>query len=428
MQDLLQKIVLDSGFTVCFRPLKHSSTVAVGLFHRNGSLVESDKEEGYFHFLEHMLFKDSETRNAHEIAREIERVGGILNGSTSQEYTEYYVVCGKESTELALDILSDMVFRPKLLEKDIELEKGVVIEEMQSYEDDPDEFVTDFYFRNFYKGSAYGKDIIGNRESVTQINRKKLRTFYEKHYTYDNFVLAVSGNISLPKLLELVNKFFPKAFQKLPKISILKSNKNLSKPKWHLTKNWERRKTQQFNLLLGVPGKPRVFDEVTKLQTISTILGNGMSSRLFQSIREKEGLCYSIFSFPTFFRKTGLFSISCATSNDKAIKCVSLILREIEKVQKHGFTSKELEDAKSNQLGSMALMYERPESRMNQAGLQEVYYNRFFTEKERSKALKALTLEELNESVKSLFEEGKFQLSCVGNLTESQFQKLPGSL
>ncbi|TGK83916.1 insulinase family protein [Leptospira montravelensis] len=416
-----KRTVLPNGLTVLFQPMKHASSMGVGVFLKQGSLAETNSEHGYFHFLEHMLFKDTKTRTSKEIAESIERVGGILNGSTGREYTQYYVVAIKNQAELAFEILSDMLFRPLFRKEDIQTEKGVIMEEMRSYEDAPDDFVYDYYFRNIFGKSPYGRDIIGTKKSVTGVSEKSIRTFFEKHYFPKNMVISVSGNFTWEKILDLTNKYFsfenPKG--KNPTELIIPA------PKKSYSKHLERRKIEQFHIMLGVNGNKRDYRTVTVSQLISTILGGGMASRLFQNIREKEGLCYSIYSFPSYYKTTGLFSISSATSKEKAARCVELILKELESISKNGFSKSELADAKSNQMGSIAIGYELPENRMNNIGLQEIYYGKYFSLEDRMKSIKSVTLEEINESAKQLFDLKKVHLSCVGDMSESQFSKIP---
>jgi predicted Zn-dependent peptidase len=422
--DEFKRIVLSNGLTILFQPMKHAASMAVGLFVKEGSLAETNTELGYFHFLEHMLFKDSETRTSKEIASEIERVGGVLNGSTSREYTQYYVVAIKDKAELAFDILSDMIFRPKFREEDIRIEKGVVIEEMRSYEDAPDDFVYDFYFRNIFGKSPYGRDIIGTKESINAITQKSIRKFYEKHYFPANMVLSVSGNLKWEEVIGLAKKYF---FFKNPPGKASKPV-IIPPPKKNFTKHLQRRKIEQFNVMLGANGVPRDFLSVTIIQLLSTILGGGMASRLFQNIREKEGLCYSIYCFPSFYKTTGLFSISVATSREKVNQCIGLILDELKAIRKDGFTAKELEDAKTNQLGGMAIGYELPENRMNNIGLQEIYFGKYYPLKDRMAALKSVTLTQLNEMASSLFSLPELHLSCVGDMKDSDFYKIPTNL
>jgi predicted Zn-dependent peptidase len=418
------KTILPNGITLLFQPMKNAASMGVGVFLKQGSLAETNSELGYFHFLEHMLFKDTEHRTARAIAEEVERVGGILNGSTSREYTQYYVVAIKDKAELAFDILSDMLYRPLFRKEDILTEKGVVIEEMRSYEDAPDDFVYDFYFRNIFGKSPYGRDIIGTKDSVNGVTRDKIQKFYQKHYFPKNMVISVSGNFSWREILALTNKYFS-----FPNpIDRVVTETTIPAPKKNYTKHLARRKIEQFNLMLGANGHKRDYKTVTTTQLLSTILGGGMASRLFQNIREKEGLCYSIYSFPSYYKTTGLFSISCATSKEKADKCVSLILRELESIVKKGFTKKELEDAISNQLGGMAIGYELPENRMNNIGLQEIYYHKYFSLEERMKAIRSVTLDELNALARDTFAIDRFHLSCVGDMTETQFSKIPTSL
>jgi predicted Zn-dependent peptidase len=415
---LITKHKLQNGITCLFHKSIGSASVSIGLWVKIGSRDENNLERGYTHFLEHMVFKGTEKRTAKELALEIERVGGYMNAATTREYTYFYITIMKSKLELGLDILSDMVFHPLLKEHDIQNESSVILEELKSYEDDPDELLHDFYYKKFMKGSTLGLEIIGNRKSISSVTSESITSYYNKYYTPERMILSIAGDYEFEQISELVERYysgFQKKFNPTPK------DKKITKvkEKYHIKK-----KLEQVNFVLGTDGFGKEIYTNAKIGLFNIIWGSGMASRLFQSIREDKGLCYSINSYSSSYRDSGIFTISCGTSQDKFSYCLQSIYDEIKKLLDSGITDQELDDAKNNHKGSMAISYELPESKMNDMALQEIYFGKFYTLEDRMNILDSISKEELESLIQKLYSDQKLHLSAIGHFSKDEFSKI----
>jgi len=477
--EVLHKKVYPNGFTLLFQPVTHVASVSCGLYLKKGSVDELENEAGYFHFVEHMLFKGTKTRTSKDIVESVERVGGIINAVTSREYTSYYISLIRDEMKLALDILADMIQEPLFKTSDINLERSVIIEEIKSYEDSPEDYLYDSYYESYFGNSSIGKNIAGTIASVNSVNRERLFRFYKKHYYPSNLILSVSGNTSLKELEPMVETFFLEGFEKnqisKPDNNNIKTNqlnsakskssinKKLNKPKSKdfleaksavskgllnhssdiqnsltsdesipITKNFGKilikRKIEQVNFYLGAEGFARTDGNTPSLILASNILGGGMSSRLFQEVREKLGLCYSIQCFPSSYKNIGMTSIFCATSPNKTNLAVDVILKEIDKILKKGFKKDELEHSRSNLIGSLAMGYEMSESRMNNIAIQEIYYGRFFSLLDRIQIFSKIDLDTMNEVFRKAFQLERYHISAIGDLRNKDFEALPNAI
>lgn len=409
---------MENGLDVLFKPQPGAASVSVGLWVKIGSRHESSSERGYTHFLEHMLFKGTKKRTARQIAEEIERVGGYVNAATTREYTYFYTTSSQSDLELCLDILSDMVFASTITKKETELEASVILEEMKGYEDSPDDYIFDFYYRNLLQKNSLGLDIIGNRDSILKANSEKIKKYYSKYYTPDRMILCIVGDFQEKEIISLTNKYF-KNFQKTGN-----KNPDLGQIQFSYDKFLETKKLEQVNLLMGLSGIQKDVEDAVKMSLFNHLFGGGMSSRLFQNIREDKGLCYTIYSYSSSYVDSGVFSVYCGCAKDKFLYCTDSILDEIRKMKQKGVTKKELEDAKSNQKGNLAISYEVPESQMLDISLQEIYFNRYYTVKDRMKMLDKVTLDEINAFVDRLLSSNKIHLSVLGNIKNSDMQKI----
>jgi predicted Zn-dependent peptidase len=390
----------------------------MGLWIKIGSRHETDLERGYTHFLEHMLFKGTQKRTSRELAEEIERVGGFMNAATSREYTYFYTIVMKSELSLGLDLLSDMIIHSKLSDDDTKSESSVILEEMKSYEDNPEEFLGDYYYKNIFPDSTIGLDIIGNKESISSATSLKIKKYYEKYYTPGRMILAVVGDFEKEYVLDLVNKYF-QDFQKenSPTPAILPVIKSFSN-------NLEKRKLEQINFILGAEGFSKEIESGVKLNLLNALFGQNTSSRLFQKIREEKGLCYSISTYASSYTDLGIFSISCGTSHDKFLYCVESIMNEVKELKKNGITRKELLDAKANQKGSMAIGYELPENKMIDIAMQEFFYGRYYSFEDRYELIGEVTLDQMNELIQKIFSPSQMHLSAIGNLKQKEFKAI----
>ncbi|HRG45172.1 MAG TPA: pitrilysin family protein [Leptospiraceae bacterium] len=414
----LNKSKLSNGLTVLFQPVPNATSVAIGLWVKIGSRYENESEKGYTHFLEHMLFKGTDKRTAKKQAEDIERVGGFFNAVTSREYTYYYVTVASSELELGLDILSDMVFHPLLKQEDIKNESNVILEELKSYEDSPDDYVYDQYFKNIFKNHPLGQDIIGSRESVAAATSESIQAYYKKHYIPGRMVLAVAGDFPDDQVQKLSEKFFSMRVDR--PLAALK-NEPVEKS---FSVHFIKRNLEQVNFLLGAEGFARDFKTAVRLNVISNIFGGGMSSRLFQKIREDKGLCYSISSFPSSYLDTGIMNINCGTSKDKLLHAVDSILEEIRLLKKDGFTEDELVFSKGNQKGGLAIGYEIPENRMTDIAMQELYFGNFYGYQDRLDELFSVSLDEINELVQKIFAVDQMHFTGIGNISKADIKKI----
>ncbi|MBM9500201.1 insulinase family protein [Leptospira sp. 201903071] len=413
--------VLPGGITVLFQKAPHTVSVSAGVFVRVGSRHESPKNAGYCHFLEHMLFKDTEKRTAKEQAEDIERVGGFTNAATSREYTYFHVTVAGKHLDLGLELLSEMIYEPLLKQSDIENEAGVILEELQGYEDSPEDYIHDFYYQNFFPKNPLGRDIIGTRESISKVSHKSLLEFYDTNYHTENMFLSISGNFEPEEIFAVAGKHFSKTRKKKQEGNGL----ILPKKKWGYFP--KKKKLEQVYFILGGEGFQREFHNASKASLFTHILGGGTSSRLFQKVREEKGLCYQITAYPSSYADVGINSIVCSTSKDKFITCMETISDELKSILDHGITEKELRDAQTNHEGTLSISYEQTESRMNTIALMELYYGRNYTFEERVKEIYSITLDDLNLFAKSVFGVPKLHLSALGNLGAKE-EKAVGKL
>ncbi len=407
---------LNNSLKILYQKIPNATSLSVGLWVKMGSRYETASELGYTHFVEHMLFKGTKKRTAKKQAEEIERVGGYFNAVTSREYTNFFITASKDDLKLSLDILSDMVFDPLLDKNDISSESKVILEEMKSYIDSPDEFVYDQYFKNIFSGKSLGLDIIGTKESVETANEKSLRTFYEKHYTPNRMILSLAGDYSIEEVKELAEKYFSK------KRKNSEFPTNHSEIKKTYNKFFTKKKLEQVSFLLGAEGLPRDFKSAVRLGALSGIFGGGISSRLFQKIREEKAYCYNISAFPSSYFGTGIFTISCSTSKSTFKAALKSIIDEVIHLKEKGITEKELEFIKSNQKGNLSISYENVDARMNDIAYQEMYFGNFYTYEDRIKELYSITKKELNELIGKIYSVENLHLTGIGDFSQKEIQ------
>ncbi len=419
---MIEKKTLQNKSTLLYQNSPGSLSVSVGLWVRVGSRHELDTERGYTHFLEHMVFKGTTNRSARQIATEIERVGGFMNAATSREFTYFYITVMKSELELAIDLLTDMVCRPLLSEEDIANEKRVVLEEMKGYEDDPEEFLHDFYYKNFMPHSSLGYDIIGNKKSISKVNEEKIRKYYNKYYIPSNLILSVSGDFDSNHVLQLSEKY----------LGVFEKNGEIPNFQKCTEKNYdkflEKRNLEQVSFVIGMDGFSKDIKSAVRMSLFNIIFGSTMSSRLFQGIREEKGLCYSISSYSSSYFDSGIFSIDCSTSKKNFSLAIKEIFKEIQKILKEGISELELKDAKSNQKGSMSISYEQPDNKMTDIAIQELYYQKYLSIEDRMKLVDEVTIKEINELTQFLFHRDTFHISAIGHLKEKDFHSIPHSL
>ena len=406
----IQKTALPNGLVVISEQMPHVRSVSVGMWVRTGSRREPAELNGISHFIEHMVFKGTERRTAEEIARAVDSVGGLLDAFTAKEMICFNTKVLDEHLAVALDVLSDLVLRPLFAEEDIEKEKSVVLEEIKMDQDNPDTLVHEIFTQNFWRGHGLGKPILGTRETVAGFSRAAVRDCYGRWYAPNNMVITAAGHLEHARLLELVEKEFG---------GLRRGEDGVADaaPATHARiTTRSKRDLEQVHICLGVPSFPLAHEKRYAGAVLNTILGGGMSSRLFQNIRERQGLAYAVFSEINPYRDTGLHSIYAGTALAKAGHVVRLVVDELRKLKEEPVGEEELRRGKDHLKGSLLLSLESTMSRMSNLARQEIYFGRFFSTDEIIAQIEAVTAEQLQQIARDLFRQERIAVTVLGNL------------
>lgn len=366
----VEKRVLANGLTVLAQQVPATYSVVLGVWVRVGSRDEEPRVAGISHFIEHMVFKGTKNRTAYEIALALERVGGSLEAHTTKEYTCFYTRVLREHLDLALDVISDLVLRATFEAEQIALEQGVVIEEINNVFDTPDDWIFEILADKVYGDHPLSKPILGSRQSVSAIDQSDLRAFTSKHYVGGNVVISVAGDIEAESLLDKIEKTFP-----FKPGDVVHANRDVPPTRELVHFQVDDKLTQQY-LVLARATMSYQNDERYALLLTSTLLGGGMSSRLFQSVREKAGLCYAVNSVSEFARDTGMAGTFLAVSPENTKAALELVWLEYDKLCREGISQRELEDTRDQLKGSMLLGMENVAARMSRMAKNEMYYGR----------------------------------------------------
>ena len=366
----VEKRVLPNGLTVLAQQVPATYSVVLGVWVRVGSRDEMSRVAGISHFVEHMVFKGTENRSAYELALALERVGGSLEAHTTKEYTCFYTRVLREHLDLALDVISDLVLRATYEPEQIELEQGVVIEEINNVFDTPDDWIFEILADRVYGPHPLAKPILGTRDSVLGIDQTDLRVFTGKHYVGGNVVISIAGDIEVDSVLGKIEATFP-----FPPGEFQHANHSIEATRELVHFQEDDKLTQQY-VVLGSATMSYQNDERYALLLAATILGGGMSSRLFQSVRENAGLCYAVNSLSEFARDTGMAGTFLAVSPENTKAALDLVWQEYDKLCSEGISQRELEDTRDQLKGSMLLGMENVAARMSRMAKNEMYYGR----------------------------------------------------
>ncbi len=406
---------LDNGLTVLHEKLEGVASVSVGLWIKSGSRDETGPEHGYAHFIEHMLFKGTTDHDAREIARMIDRVGGQHNAATNREYTCYYINVVSDYLDLAIGLLAEMYYSSLFSPEDLAKEKHVIMEEISMYEDNPDEYVQDIFMECMYGDHPLGRSILGTAESISSAGRDDLLGYYDRNYCNPHALIAVAGSVTGDMVRKSVETHFGRARGGQAPVRPV-SDAPRRKPGRHVHRDLE-----QVHFCLGTEGIRRADEDRWPQYVMSTILGGNMSSRLFQNIREKEGIAYSIYSFHSSHCDSGIYGIYCATSPEKYRRALELILRECRALVRNGVTHEELQDAKDFIKGNLALNLESVEVRMGQLAKNELSFNRHYTYEDMTAQINAVCMDDFNRICSRIFRDVRLSLVSVGAVEDGIF-------
>jgi len=406
----IQREVLPNGLVVITEAMEHVRSASIGMWIRTGSRQEPAELNGISHFIEHMLFKGTERRSAEEIAQSMDRVGGMLDAFTTKEMISFNAKVLDEHLPVAIEVISDLVLRPRFDQQDITKEKSVVLEEIKMEQDNPEYLVYEIFTQNFWREHPLGKPILGTRDSVNRFEREALVGCFRSWYAPDNMLITAAGHLDHRKVVELVAAEY----------SMLRPSGNgasLIPPRSHAkltTRN--KRELGQVHICLGVPALPAADDRRYALAILNNLLGGGMSSRLFQNIREKQGLAYTVFSDLSPYRDAGMFSVYAGTSRENARQVVKMVMAEFRRMKEELVSEDELRRAKDYLKGSMLLSLEYTGARMSNLARQELYFGRFITLDEIGEAVERVTPDDLQQLARLLFIPDRIAVTVLGNL------------
>lgn len=403
-------ITLDNGLRIVGERMSGIHTVAVGVFVRTGAVNESAEENGYSHFVEHMVFKGTKEKDAAALADEMDRLGGATNAFTSKESTCFYTKVMDEHLERGIELLADLVLHPDFPAEDLEREKGVVIEEIAMCEDSPEDLVHEVLNDAQYEGHPLGQPILGTEELIRGITREKLFAFMKKHYTPQNAVISVAGNYDWDDLVRLLDKHFG-AWQGEGVTMPMPEAKTLSN---HLVR---KKDTEQVQICVGYPAFKGNSPESYAQLILTTLFGGAMSSRLFQSIREKHGLAYSVYSYVNVYSGVGGMELYAGTSPETAQQVTDLMAQEVRKLIRDGVTEDEFEKARESARISFVMGQESSASRMRGNGNVMLLYNRTRSNEEIMEKLVQVTLEDVNAVARHIF-CAPFCTAVVGDMEQ----------
>jgi predicted Zn-dependent peptidase len=401
-----QKTTLPNGVRVITEAIPHVRSLSLGFWIETGSRDESPAKNGISHFIEHMVFKGTKKRTIKEIAQSIESVGGYLNAFTSKEHTCYYARVLDEHLELATDVLSDIVLSPTFPDKELAKEKNVVLEELKQAEDDPDDIIHDYFEKAIFKSHPLGMPVIGTKESISSFLRKDLIQYKSEQYTADNLVVAAAGNISHESVVDLAKRYLKNIPSTAKKQKTKISDSVIQKPHYVLSEYYKP--IQQAHICLGTIGCSVNSEKRFPLQVLNTLLGDGMSSRLFQNIREKYGFAYAVYSFNNMMQETGSAGVYIGTDDAHVQRCIDLVWKELKAVRRQGITKQELERTKAQLKGSLMLGMENIPNRMIRLGSSELYFGELITLDAIIAKIDAVAKDEVQELAEELFIEDRF--------------------
>ena len=407
----IRKTNLPNGLLVLTERMPHLRSVSMGVWIDSGSRDETPERNGISHFIEHMVFKGTTTRSASQFAREVDAIGGNLDAFTGKETVCFNIKVLDENITPALDLLSDLVLHPTFDPTDLAREQGVILEEIKMDEDNPDYLVHELFTQKFWKGDALGRPILGTAKTVSSFNQAIVLDEYTQRFTPANMVFTAAGNIDHDSFIAEVAE----AFSTLPPSTVRPTRTAPPQAFPHITlKN--KKSLEQVQFCLALPALEIANPDRYIAYLLNSILGGGMSSRLFQAIREERGLAYSIYSEMNPFRDTGSLAVYAGCAADKAREVLDLTLAELARIKTERVAPDELERAKAQLKGNMVLGLESSSSRMSNLARQQMYFGRFFTVDDITDEVNGVTAEDIQRLANDLIQADKLALTLLGNL------------
>jgi predicted Zn-dependent peptidase len=406
----IRRETLPNGLTVITEQMEHIRSISIGIWVRSGSRDEDPQWNGISHFIEHMVFKGTKNRSAEAIARQVDSIGGNMDAFTAKECVCFNMKVLDDHLPVAMDVLSDLVLNPVFDVADISRERGVILEEIKMDEDNPDYLVHEIFTQNFWKDHPLGKPILGTRDTVKKFEQALVLDSYAQRFAPGNMIVCAAGHLSHERFVELVVEHFQH-------MKPVKNGFHSAPPKIASRITLRNKKSlEQVQICVGVPSHPIAHEKRYASYVLNTLLGGGMSSRLFQNIRERQGLAYAIFSDLNPYRDTGCMSVYAGTSRESAGKVVQSIIAEFRSLKNQDVPDEEVRRAKDQLKGSLMLSLESSTARMSNLARQEMYFDRFYGLDELIEKIEGVTVEDLREMANEFFRSESIAVTVLGNL------------
>ncbi|HYL96104.1 MAG TPA: pitrilysin family protein [Terriglobales bacterium] len=406
----ISREALPNGLTIITEEMQHIRSVSIGIWIKSGSRDEDPKWNGISHFVEHMVFKGTKSRTAEDITRQVDSIGGNMDAFTAKECICFNVKVLDEHLPIAMDVLSDLVLNPIFDVKDIGRERGVILEEIKMDEDNPDYLVHEIFTQNFWKDHPLGKPILGTKDTVKRFEQPILFDYYGERFNPGNLVVCAAGHVDHRQFADLV-------VEKFQNLKPRSNGYHTAPPKINPRIIMRNKKAlEQVQICVGTPAYPLAHPKRYGSYILNTVLGGGMSSRLFQNVRERQGLVYAIYSDLNPYRDTGCLSIYAGTSRESAPKVVGSIVAELRRLKNDPVPEDELRRAKDQLKGSLMLSLESSTARMSNLARQEMYFDHFFGLDELIENIESVTAEDIRATAEEFFRQEMLAVTVLGNL------------
>ncbi len=414
------KTVLPGGLRLVTEQVPAVKSVAVGVWVNVGSRDENDRERGLTHFIEHMLFKGTRHRSAKKIASSIESLGGSINAFTSREQTCFHALVLDEHLGVAIDVLSDILINSTFSKINIEREKQVIAEEITEIEDTPSDYIHDLFSRVFWREQAMGQPILGSYQSIAAIDRKLIKSYMKSHYTGGKIVISAAGNVSHRKMREMVKDKFV-----VDGGAPVAANGSISPENFAI--KCIKNGSTQTHLCLGFPGLNFGHDDRFALLCLNTYLGGGMSSVLFQKIREDKGLAYTVYSFTDFYRDNGVFGIYLATEKSRVQQAMRIVMDELKRIKRRKLSASQLDTIKAQIKGNLLLGMESTTGRMNRLGRFESLTGSYMSMQDTIRAIEKTNVSDIIEIANRIIDSKKLTITSLGPIKNSDLSSIKWS-
>ena len=409
---MYRKDTLSNGIRVVSETLPKSRSVSIGVWVKVGSRHEPSEIGGISHFIEHMFFKGTGKRSAKDIAIEMDSIGGEMNAFTSQETTTFYAKVVDEHLPVVIEILADILLGAKFDPVEMEKERKVILEEIKGVEDTPDDYIHELFTSTVWPDNSLGRPILGTRETIRALKHNDIVSYIDSYYQPKEIVISVAGNFEHARLIELLDGHFGK----LTRAGIAKKE---VAPAFTRAVTVKKKQLEQVQLCIGCKGLNYTHEDRFVISALNTVLGNSMSSRLFQEIREQNALAYSIYSYVTSYRDTGLLTVYAGTDPSNALEVVRLVVKEMKKIKEEGITAAEELRVKNQIKGSLILSLESSNSHMSRLARQEMYFGKYLSMDDIIKGVEKVTAEQAQRLAQQLFTRENISLTILGPLNKA---------